>query len=261
MLLMPFTLSHAAAALPFRRTRLVMSAVVFGCFAPDSEYFLWLRPHGHFGHTLPGLFLYDIPAGFFLFLLFQLYARGPLVACLPVHLRERVRSKPSIRIDSFSTFALVCVSILVGSITHLAWDSFTHTEYWLGRHWMFLSENVHLPLFGSRPWSGVFQYISSAAGLLVILMWFAHWYRVTPPVHSEGDQSRFHRDRLIVFLAFLISLVAGLIRAAGPGLPNGVHGAQRFMTDAAISGITVFCIELLLYGFVRLRFSGGTETA
>jgi hypothetical protein len=31
------------------------------------------------------------------------------------------------------------------------------------------------------------------------------------------------------------------------------------MTDAAITGITVFCIEILLYGFVRLRMSGRTE--
>ena len=40
ILIMPFTLSHAAAALPFRRTRLIKSALVIGCFAPDFEYFI-----------------------------------------------------------------------------------------------------------------------------------------------------------------------------------------------------------------------------
>ncbi|MBW8870010.1 MAG: DUF4184 family protein, partial [Acidobacteriales bacterium] len=114
---MPFTLSHAAAAIPFRRTGLVMSALVFGCFAPDLEYFLWLRPHGHFGHTLPGMFLFDLPAALVSLFLFHRYAREPLVACMPMHLRERIRSNANVSFRSVSGFALVCVSILVGSVT------------------------------------------------------------------------------------------------------------------------------------------------
>jgi hypothetical protein len=56
---MPFTLSHAAAALLFRRTRLVLSAVVVGCCAPDFVYFL------EFGRTAdsatpPRVCLYSI---------------------------------------------------------------------------------------------------------------------------------------------------------------------------------------------------------
>ena len=146
-------------------------------------------------------------------------------------------------------------------MTHILWDSFTHTEYWLGRNWEFLRQNVQLPLVGARPWAAVFQYISSAAGLIVILLWFAKWYRETPPVHSKQDQPRYHRDRIAVVIAFVASILAGIVRAADSGVPSGVHGAQRFMTDASITGITVFCLAILIYGFVRVRISDAAETA
>src|SRR3569833_1310021 len=172
---MPFTLSHAAAALPFRRTRLVMSAMVFGCFAPDLEYFLWLRPHGHLGHTLAGLVLFDLPAGLIALFLFHQFAKAPLVACLPARLRERMRSGDRVAMRSVSGFALICVSIVVGSITHILWDSLTHREHWLGQHWSFLGKNVHVPLFGLRDLAAIFQYMSSALGLVAIVVWFVQW--------------------------------------------------------------------------------------
>jgi len=95
----------------------------------------------------------------------------------------------------------------------------------------------------------------------VILVWFVQWYRDTPPVHMQKDQGTFSRDRIVVACAFLAAVLAGLVRAAIPGLPNGVHGAQRFMTDASITGIAVFCLEILVYGFLHSRFRSPSERA
>jgi len=256
---MPFTLSHAAAAIPFRRTRLIMSALVFGCFAPDMEYFLWLRPHGHFGHTLPGLFIFDLPASLVALFLFHRYAREPLLACLPLHLRERVRRDRGPSMRSVSGFLLVCVSILVGIATHFLWDSFTHADYWLGQHLEFLKIAVDVPLFGSRPLYAVLQYLSSVLGIIAIRVWFILWYRRTPPVHSTVNESASARDRIVVSAAIVVAVIAGLVRAAISGIPNGVHGSQRFMTDASITGITVFCFELLAYGFLHNRLRHPSE--
>jgi len=238
-----------------------MSALVFGCFAPDMEYFLWLRPHGHFGHTLPGIFVFDLPAALISVILFHLYAREPLIACLPVHLRERVRSGESPAMKSFSGFALVCVSILVGVATHLLWDSFTHGEYWIGQHWAFLSTSVDVPIFGSRALFAVLQYISSAFGIIAILLWFIQWYRKTPPVHLQEDGSSSHRDRIVLSFAVIFAVLAGLVRGGLNGLPSGVHGWQRFMTEVSITGITVFCFELLGYGFIHNRLRNNAEEA
>lgn len=259
---MPFTISHAAAAIPFRRTRLDMSALVFGCFAPDMEYFLWLRPHGHFGHTPLGLLLFDLPASLICLFFFHQYAKAPLIACLPAHLRERLRKNDRVSLRSITGFLLVCVSVIVGSITHIVWDSFTHTEYWIGRHWSFLRAPVVLPIFGWRDWASILQYVSSIFGLVAILVWFIYWYRDTPPNHVETERSSVSRDRLVVLAAFVAAVLAGTIRSGlDGGLPNGIHGFQRFATEALITGITVFCFEILAYGFLRNRLQDTSEPA
>jgi hypothetical protein len=250
---MPFTLSHAAAALPFRRTRLVMSALVVGCFAPDAEYFIpFSKQNTSYGHTLPGVFLYDVPLALVLLWLFHCYAKEPLAACLPDGARERLHLGPrSLSIRSFSRFVLIVCSILVGIATHILWDSFTHPGYWLYRHWHFLRETVPLPLFGPRQWCDIFQYISSALGLAIVFLWFLHWYRNTTPVHSKTDRRFVIHDRIVVSCALTLALISALLHAAASGLPNGVHGAQRFMTESAVTAITVFWIEVLIYGIIR----------
>lgn len=247
-LLMPFTFSHAAAALPFRRTRLMMSALIVGCFAPDFEYFLGV--HSGFGHTLLGALAFDLPLAFAALWLFHQYAKEPLVACLPEGTRERIESAPrSLSIDSVSRFAMVIVSIIVGIGTHILWDSFTHPWYY--PHWCFLRKTVQIPLFGSRPWYGVFEYASSVVGLLVILVWWLSWYMNNPPIHPRTNRRLLAKDRFALACAFVIALIAALVRAAGSGIPHGVSGSQRFMTTAAVTGVAVFWGEVVVYGLFR----------
>lgn len=249
----PFTLSHTAAALPFRRSPLIKSALVIGCMAPDFEYFIpFTSENTSFGHSLPGMFALDLPLALLVLWLYHRYAKEPLAACLPEAARERLHLGPrAIPATSISGFLLVVLSILVGVATHILWDSFTHPGYWLYHHWHFLSETAVVPLFGPRRWCDIFQYFSSAAGLLIVILWFVHWYRNTAPVHSDVDRRILAHDRIIVGSAFAIAVIVALVRAAASGLPNGVHGGQRFMTDGAVTGITVFWIEVVIYGLIR----------
>lgn len=247
---MPFTLSHAAAALPFRRTRLIMPAVVVGCLAPDFEYFLPFTHHGAFGHTLEGVFEFDLPLSLAMLWLFYRYALEPLGACLPEGARERLGSRShTLQINSLSRLALTVFSILVGVSTHILWDGFTHSGYWISDQLHFLYTEVTLPLFGPRPWYGILQYLSSALGIVVILLWYIHWYRDTTPVHSK--QEGLTRDRIALAILFLLAVISGFVRAAASGVPHGVGGSQRFMTDMATTGITVLWIEIVIYGLVR----------
>jgi Domain of unknown function (DUF4184) len=247
---MPFTLAHAAAAIPFRRTRLIMSAVVVGCFAPDFEYFLPFAHHGSFGHTLSGIFEFDLPLSLAVLWLFHRFAKEPLTACLPEGTRERLGpTSDTLHINSFSRFAMTVFSILVGISTHIFWDAFTHLGYWVSDHLHFLNTKVSVPLFGPRPWYGILQYFSSAFGIVVILLWYVHWYRNTPPIHSIRE--RLTSDRIAVACLFMISVVLAMVRAAASGIPRGVPGSQRFLTDAVITGITVLWIEIVIYGVAR----------
>ena len=257
---MPFTLSHAAAALPFRRTRLIPSALVVGCCAPDFEYFL--GHHGAFGHKLPGMFAFDLPLAFAALWLFHHYAKEPLVACLPEGARKRFDPGPkSLGIHSFSGLVMVLVSILIGIATHLVWDSFTHPGYWPTSNWHLLKHIVVLPFFGPRPVYAILQYISSVVGLAAILLWYIVWYRNTTPTHRGPDRKHIMSSRVVVAAAFAIAVVAALARGAIGGIPEGVHGAQRFMTEVAITGLTTFWIEVLIYGFVRNSNAGRSRSA
>jgi Domain of unknown function (DUF4184) len=251
---MAFTLSHVAAALPFRRTRLVMSAVVVGCCAPDFAYFLELGSHSGFGHTLPGVLVLDLPFGLVVLWLFHRYAKQPLASLLPDSARQRLDLGPrALTIASFWQLALVALSIIVGATTHIIWDSFTHEQSWVVVHWSLLRREVQLPLFGHRPWCDVLQYISSVLGILVILVWCVYWYRNTSPIHPQTDRRLVKTDRIGMACALAIAIVVALLRAAAHALPHGVHGGQRFLTDAAVTAIPLFWFEVVLYGMIRAR--------
>ena len=75
-----------------------------------------------------------LPAGLVALFLFHRLAKGPLIGCLPAPFAGAASGMPAAcRAQSFSKFALVCVSMIVGSATHLVWDSLTHSTYWLGQ--------------------------------------------------------------------------------------------------------------------------------
>ena len=52
---MPFTLSHVAAVLPFRKLNLVWSAFVVGTMAPDFPYIVGNTDNRGLGHEFPGV--------------------------------------------------------------------------------------------------------------------------------------------------------------------------------------------------------------
>jgi len=251
---MPFTISHAAAAWPFRRTRLIMSAVFIGCMAPDFEYFIPFQHHGTFGHDWLGVFTLDLPLGLAVLWLFHRYAKEPLAACLPQRARERLHLGPrNLSINSLPRFALIVLSILVGVATHILWDSFTHSGYWLTDHLPLLKEKVDLSLFGPRSWFSILQYVSSAFGIVVLLLWARHWYRNATPLPSKQHRTSLKSDRIALACSFLIAVFVAVVRAVAEGVPDGVHGVQRFMTITAITSIAVFCFEILIYGILRDR--------
>lgn len=249
---MPFTLSHAAAAWPFRRTRLILSALIIGCMAPDFEYFIPFQHHGSFGHSWLGIFTLDLPLSLLVLWLFHRYAKEPLAACLPASARTRLHLGPrTVSFHSPSRVAWMAVSILVGVATHLLWDSFTHPGYWTTDHLPFLRISIVLPLFGPRHLYDILQYFSSAFGIVVLLLWGLHWYRHATPVPSTQSPRSLKGDRVVLSVALLIALTIALVRAVSIGTPNGVHGAQHFMTIIAVTAIAVFCFQIVVYGIIR----------
>jgi len=248
----PFTLAHAAAAYPLRRTRLVLSALIFGTFAPDLEFFLRFAPKGPFGHSARGLFVFCLPVAFGIFWIFHDLVKEPLAALMPRAIRERI--VPGVYPMSLRRplqLAFVLVSILIGSLTHILWDSFTHASYWPGHHLPFLRDEFLLPVIGEVHLYKLLQYASTIFGLLVLYFWLRHWAR-TAPVQEYPAGSSVPRDhaRIARILIPAIALAGGLLRAyLALRYPITPRAIEFCVANFVVASISFAWVELMVWGF------------
>jgi hypothetical protein len=248
---MPFTPAHAAAALPFFRTRLIFSALVMGTFAPDFEYFLRLTPRGKFGHTLPGIFLFSWPAALVALWIFHRWVKWPVVMMLPGTLRERLT--PHLKPFAFGPwkrFGAIAGAAFLGIVTHIAWDSFTHPGSPLVRHVAALNVSYTLPLVGPYALCRILQHVSSLVGLLLVLVWILRWYGAAPrlAVESTPGESRWRRRVWVVIL--LVAVAGGLVRG-WMGVPPAYlsEHASRPLGNFVVASIALIWWQLAVMGY------------
>jgi len=250
--LMPFTLSHAAAVIPFRRTPFVMSALVTGCFVPDFAYLLSLSPRMFYGHTFPGMFLLDLPLALIGLWLFHAFLKQPILLFFPVGFRRRFKtSVTEFRFWPVERFSLIVLSTLIGIATHLLWDAFTHRASWIYQNWAFLRTVVLLPT-GVMPMFKVLEYASSVFGLVVIAIWVVHWYRTTEPMAAPvAEPVDPAQRRTLVFALPSLAILGGMLRSyhANKGhLSFAIPSLVHFTADSLIAAITFFLLGLLVCG-------------
>ncbi|MFC7842162.1 DUF4184 family protein [Streptomyces sp. NPDC057382] len=192
---MPFTLSHAAAVLPAVRTdgtgrgRLVPAVLVAGTFAPDMTYYAASALSGamEFGdvtHGLPGVFTVDVLIAWALVGLWLL-VREPVVALLPRARQGRVAvllrcGVPRARVRP-SLVAWWYVSAVLGALTHVVWDAFTHLDRWGMRVFPVLGREV-----AGSPLYWYLQYGGSALAAVVLAVFVARALRRVPGGEPVG---------------------------------------------------------------------------
>jgi hypothetical protein len=241
----PITPAHAAAAWPLHAAarRLPLAALVIGTFAPDLEYLLRLRPVGKFGHTPMGLVLFCVPLTLLLFWGWRALVRPALTPLIPHGLHEALAGpEPGRRTD---VIPLAIVAALLGAVSHVLWDGFTHRTGWAVALIPFLSRSsAHFQL----QWFTVAQYASSVVGVLVILLWIALTLRRFPPearAFAPGQRTRLARAALFV-AAVTLTVAAANASAA----TNSV----RRMGRAAVGAEVGFALGLVVYAlYARSR--------
>lgn len=205
---MPFTLAHPAAVIPLRRVRLLRTVpLIIGAMAPDIPYYLPWRIAKHIPpvtHTLVGTFTIDLPMGVLL-LVFIWLLRKPLAAPLWRGGRdkcfgalERFGSRPG-------NWVLAPLSLLIGSWTHLAWDSFTHPDGWMVSRISALSAPVSFFSYTGEL-CHVLQYASSVFGLAVLAVWFL---RLPAPPGEPANRERSAGGPLLLAGLFMAAAAAG----------------------------------------------------
>ena len=240
---MPFTISHAAAALPFSRTGLPLAALMIGSMSPDFAYFVPDGP-GLLSHSLPGLFKFCWPVGLSVWLVYVHLLETPTLALLPDGWRNMFQR--SDRAFTSRNFALATLAVLLGAATHILWDGFTHGKTPVVHHLPFL-ETTQIEFFGKQfPLYRFLQHLSTVVGLVVLAAWVVLRRKTraaaidpTPPARAATHGERVFALLLVLGLPTLLG-VGGYLEF--PRLPFGrrlFHGAMGGMTGLALAWIAI----------------------
>jgi hypothetical protein len=201
---MPFTISHAAAVLPLQRyPQLPLTALMVGSMAPDFGYFFSHEASRALTHSFSGLLIFALPAGLAVWFFYVAVLEKATITLLPDRWHTRFAHTDAI------TPALIgraCVAIIIGAITHLLWDSFTHKYTFLTG--LFPALRDPTPGLSWMPIYHLLQGISSVLGLVILYVWTRGLHRL--PAKSlirPYAISEWLRIRALWFMAIATVLV------------------------------------------------------
>jgi hypothetical protein len=236
---MPFTVSHAAAVLPIPRflgNRVSLSALIIGSMSPDLPYFLRVFS-GVFSHTLLGIIVLCLPLGLVCYAIFHGFCKRPATALLPDFLSARLATQVfEHRLWPDKSISSVVFSIILGALTHIGWDAFTHHDTPLTVNVPFFQYAVFTlaghPLYVYK----LLQYLSSIVGLLVIAGWIQHWIHANPPTQN-GNGKLSKRVRYKVIAGIVANGIAGGILGGLPELNSPYEQLMFFIITTSINGV------------------------
>lgn len=258
---MPFTLAHPAAVLPLVRRPFVASALVAGAVAPDLLYvgpiyrIATRQINGNFTLTLTHQFTsalwLDPLLALLLLAVFNLGLKRPLIALAPPALAGRLETpRRPFRIPSVSVVVWTVVSAVVGAITHVVWDSFTHGDGYFVRQFPgFFRAQVT----GAWDVNRILQYVSTVGGCLVLAVWLYRWYRRTTP--QPVDERMPTWVRYFVYVAAIGLAVGGVVVEVGrvDGGFAGETGVRTVLIGLMSGGLIAVGAYVVLWHLERLR--------
>jgi hypothetical protein len=256
---MPFTISHAAAVLPFSRLLArwrLLSAVVIGAMVPDFGLFFPWRVHRFETHSAMALLTFCLPVGLVTYWAFQYLVKIPILEVLPegAYARWRPFSSPA-DVRSIRQWVLAASGLLAGAVTHLVWDAFTH-ENARGIRMIPWLEDPAVDI-GSHRLAGVrlLQDGSSLIGLavVVVLVWYGLRRGTENAVPARPLRAAERGLWVLIYVASAVGLSVAWWLWARSAAPSG-HGmrmAGMVITNMAVASLrglatALFCTSVAL---------------
>jgi len=258
---MPFTISHAAAVLPLRKlagSRLPLAAMMIGSMSPDFAYFLPQDSGRASSHDFEGILLFCWPVSLALWLLFVHLLERPTIELLPAAWRTRVpRSDPTL---SASALAFASLAVIMGAMTHVAWDAFTHFGTPITER--FPAFNVVLFTFHghSMPVYLFLQYLCSVIGLLALARWAFNLRRLPPRARHIETRSTLS-DAMRIGAAALVVIASGATALLSYASNSGTrfeYRVFRLLIDGMLGWAVAWCVVAL---FVTWRVRAASVKA
>lgn len=240
---MPFTVSHAAAVLPFVRTPLPAAALVIGSMAPDLPFFVPVGLPRSWTHSIAGAVSVDMLIAALALALWWGVLRAPAIDMMPRPVRERVA--PHGWRPTPTGFAWLIAAMFTGILTHLAWDSFTHAHY-VSDLFPVLQNPIDLAVI-TVPLYTVLHAVSSLVGGVILVIWVLVWVKRTAP---RDDARTVMPARIRIFLwVALAALSVGILLAFWvPAALAGSYlldGGFVFSSVVASIGVTAWIAVVL----------------
>ena len=239
-------------ALPFIRTPIPAGAVAVGAMAPDLPlFFPWVAPYA-VTHGFPGLLVVSVPLAVLLYAVWRVVIRPAASALLlPEALRARMPwawdriGRPERPVRSA---VLVVAAALIGVVTHVFWDLFTHPHR-LGSEWFPVLGEQWGPVDGTS-W---LQHSFSALGLAVLAVWAVVALRRAGVVHRT-DLRSVAIVRVVAWVSAGLVLVASFAaHLARDGIPGSYSELRDTAFDAGtLAGAAILVLALAASLTVRL---------
>jgi len=160
-------------------------------------------------HSVRGTFLIDLPLGYVLLMFLALFCRLLVVPLWQPHRRFLSDAFAAMTRQRY-WWLLAIPSLLIGSWTHILWDSFTHENHFMVRKLPMLQYVV--PVEGDHPLHlyRLLQYGCSVLGIIIV----AWWYRYA--LGNAKQPSELHASRhkkVALLMLIVVALLIGLVNA------------------------------------------------
>lgn len=226
------------------RKQLVLSALVVGSMAPDFHYYFYLAPDAEVSHSLSGTFFYCLPAGLAVLWIFHTLLKRPIISLFPETQAQKLMALAGeFRFTPLPRTLLIALSLVVGTLTHLLWDSFTHSGGWVVQEVPFLQTVVLPQVFRGRSVFSVLQHGSTVLGMAAILIAYWLWLKKASPQNLPAEMRLTPTIRRSWLAAMtLITLALSLL-----------YGWQKFNIYQRFSALVVgFAIGMITVTFAQL---------
>ena len=210
---MSFTFAHPVIILPLKNKYLSkyfsLTALVVGSIFPDFEYFIRMTLRTVYSHTILGVFLFNLPLGLLFCFIFHNIIRNELFVNLPYFLRLRLSVYTEFNWNSYfiKNPIKIIFSLLIGSFSHILWDSFTHiTGLFVEKinflRYSFIVSNISIPVYK------ILQHSGSVIGCLIIFILIMKLKR-----HNDSNKINIWYWFSVIFIIstiFIIKLYNGM---------------------------------------------------
>jgi hypothetical protein len=184
--------------------------------------------------------VFCLPVGIVAWLIFRTTVRPALVGLLPPGLARAVRPDGAHPVTAAG-------AILIGAVSHVVWDSFTHAGGWSVRHLPQLAEPAGIPGLPHLAWYKVLQHGSTIAGLTLVAAWAWRWMDGQPVAARRYEPEGGRRAARIVTALLVIGVTGALLNS----LRGRSEGVATSLGYAAVGGMVSLVVALVGFGILE----------